>query len=67
MDLQQGIMLFDLRVHTAEMGHRMPLRHQVNQLILEGYREHGLEMPYPPFQVRMTNAMRRPPVMPTKL
>lgn len=67
MDLQQGIMLFDLRMHTAEMGHRMPLRHQVNQLILEGYREHGLEMPYPPFQVRMTNAMRSPGVMPTKL
>ncbi len=58
MDLQQGIMLFDLRMHAAEMGHRMPLRHQVNQLILEGYREHGLEMPYPPFQVRMTHAMR---------
>ncbi|NDL61453.1 miniconductance mechanosensitive channel MscM [Acerihabitans arboris] len=53
VDLQQGIMLFDLRVHAAEMGHRMPLRHQLNQLILEGYREHGLEMPFPPFQVRM--------------
>ncbi|WP_413731314.1 miniconductance mechanosensitive channel MscM [Sodalis sp. RH20] len=56
VDLQQGIMLFDLRVHAAEMGHRMPLRHQLNQLILEGYREHGLEMPFPPFQVRMETA-----------
>ncbi|WP_413735469.1 miniconductance mechanosensitive channel MscM [Sodalis sp. RH21] len=58
VDLQQGIMLFDLRVHAAEMGHRMPLRHQLNQLILEGYREHGLEMPFPPFQVRMETAKR---------
>ena len=58
VDLQQGIMLFELRVHAAEMGHRMPLRHQLNQLILEGYREHGLEMPYPPFQVRMERAHR---------
>lgn len=53
VDLQQGIMLFDLRVHAAEMAHRMPLRHQLHQLILEGYREHGLELPFPPFQVRM--------------
>ncbi|WP_345945695.1 miniconductance mechanosensitive channel MscM [Sodalis sp. dw_96] len=59
VDLQQGIMLFELRVHAAEMGHRMPLRHQLNQLILEGYREHGLEMPFPPFQVRM-GVLKRP-------
>ncbi|TCL06316.1 miniconductance mechanosensitive channel MscM [Sodalis ligni] len=59
VDLQQGIMLFELRVHAAEMGHRMPLRHQLNQLILEGYREHGLEMPFPPFQVRM-GIVKRP-------
>ncbi len=59
VDLQQGIMLFELRVHAAEMGHRMPLRHQLNQHILEGYREHGLEMPFPPLQVRMEK-MNRP-------
>ncbi|QWA10311.1 miniconductance mechanosensitive channel MscM [Sodalis ligni] len=59
VDLQQGIMLFELRVHAAEMGHRMPLRHQLNHLILEGYREHGLEMPFPPFQVRM-GIVKRP-------
>ena len=58
VDLQQGIMLFELRVHAAEMGHRMPLRHQLNQLILEGYREHGLEMPFPPFQVRVEKQPR---------
>ncbi|SFN03914.1 potassium efflux system protein [Izhakiella capsodis] len=53
VDLHQGIQLFELRIHAAEMGHRMPLRHELHRLILEGYREHGLEMPFPPFQVRV--------------
>ncbi|AFP84694.1 miniconductance mechanosensitive channel MscM [secondary endosymbiont of Ctenarytaina eucalypti] len=52
VDLQQGLPLFELRMHAAEMGHRMPLRHQVHSLILEGYREHGMELPFPPFQLR---------------
>ncbi|WMQ74507.1 MAG: Miniconductance mechanosensitive channel MscM [Sodalis sp.] len=52
VDLQQGLPLFELRMHAAEMGHRMPLRHQVHALILESYREHGIELPFPPFQLR---------------
>ncbi|KAB8311926.1 miniconductance mechanosensitive channel MscM [Erwinia endophytica] len=59
VDLQQGIQLFELRIHAAEMGHRMPLRHELHQLILQGYQEHGLEMPFPPFQVRMETAWRK--------
>ncbi|QKJ88833.1 miniconductance mechanosensitive channel MscM [Paramixta manurensis] len=53
VDLQQGIQLFELRIHAAEMGHRMPLRHELHQLILRGFQEHGIEMPFPPFQVRV--------------
>ncbi|CCK03974.1 Potassium efflux system KefA protein / Small-conductance mechanosensitive channel [Cronobacter sakazakii 701] len=53
VDLQQGIQLFELRIHAAEMGHRMPLRHEIHQLILQGFREHGIEMPFPPFQMRL--------------
>ncbi|UVK78075.1 MAG: miniconductance mechanosensitive channel MscM [Sodalis sp. Fse] len=52
VDLQQGLPLFELRMHAAEMAHRMPLRHQVHALILDGYREHNLELPFPPFQLR---------------
>ncbi|AEW44264.1 putative mechanosensitive channel [Serratia symbiotica str. 'Cinara cedri'] len=52
VDLQQGIQIFELRIYAAEMGHRMPLRHAMHQLILSGYREHGITLPYPPFQVR---------------
>ncbi len=37
----------------AEMGHRMPLRHEMHQLILAGFREHGIDMPFPPFQMRL--------------
>jgi len=59
VDLQQGIQLFELRIHAAEMGHRMPLRHELHQLILRGYQEHGLEMPFPPFQVRMETVWRK--------
>jgi len=58
VDLQQGIMIFELRVHAAEMSHRMPLRHQLNQLIIEEYHRHGIEMPFPPFQVKMTGTTR---------
>ncbi|MEI7062468.1 miniconductance mechanosensitive channel MscM [Dickeya chrysanthemi] len=53
VDLRQGIQIFELRIFAAEMGHRMPLRHELHQLILESYREHNLVMPFPPFQVRM--------------
>ncbi|MDR7345714.1 potassium efflux system protein [Pantoea alhagi] len=61
VDLQQGIQLFELRIHAAEMGHRMPLRHELHQLILHGFREHDIEMPFPPFQVRMETAAKRKP------
>ncbi len=53
VDLQQGIQIFELRIFAAEMGHRMPLRHEMHQLILAGFREHGIEMPFPPFQMRL--------------
>lgn len=33
VDLQQGIQIFELRIFAAEMGHRMPLRHEMHQLI----------------------------------
>lgn len=56
VDLQQGIQLFELRIFAAEMGHRMPLRHELHQLILKGFREHGIEMPFPPFQMRVETA-----------
>lgn len=52
VDLQQGIQIFELRIYAAEMGHRMPLRHEMHQLILAGFREHGIDMPFLPFQMR---------------
>lgn len=53
VDLQQGIQIFELRIFAAEMGHRMPLRHEMHQLITAGFREHGIDMPFPPFQMRL--------------
>lgn len=53
VDLQHGIQIFELRIYAAEMGHRMPLRHEIHQLILAGFREHGIELPFPPFQMRL--------------
>lgn len=55
VDLQQGIQLFELRVYAAEMGHRMPLRHELHQLILHGFEKNNIEMPFPPFQIRIEN------------
>lgn len=53
VNLQQGIQIFDLRIFVSEMGHRMPLRHEIHQQILQGFREHNIEMPFPPVQMRM--------------
>ena len=53
VNLQQGIQIFDLRVYAAEMAHRMPLRHEIHQQILQGFHEHNIEMPFPPIQMRM--------------
>ena len=53
VDLQQGIQIFELRIYAAEMGHRMPLRQESHQLILAGFHAHGIDMPFPPFQMRL--------------
>ncbi|MGL9733956.1 MAG: miniconductance mechanosensitive channel MscM [Symbiopectobacterium sp.] len=55
VDLRQGIQIFELRIFAAEVGHRMPLRHEIHQRILEAYRENNMEMPFPPFQVQMNS------------
>lgn len=33
VDIHQGIQLFELRIYAAEIGHRMPLRHDLHQQI----------------------------------
>ncbi|MFS1562270.1 MAG: miniconductance mechanosensitive channel MscM [Candidatus Arsenophonus phytopathogenicus] len=53
VDLQQGIQIFELRIYAAEMGHRMPARHKVHQNILIGFAQHGITLPFPPFQARV--------------
>lgn len=58
VDIQQGIQIFELRIYAADMDHRMPLRHEIHQLILAGYREHGITLPFPPFQARLDTLSR---------
>ena len=53
VDIQQGIQIFELRIYAAEMGHRMPARHEVHQNILAGLAQHGITLPFPPFQARI--------------
>nr|WP_217277137.1 miniconductance mechanosensitive channel MscM [Photorhabdus heterorhabditis] len=50
VDLQHGIQIFELRIYAAEMGHRMPVRHEVHQLILQEFHKQGITLPFPPFQ-----------------
>lgn len=59
VDLQQGIQLFELRVHVAEMSHRMPLRHELHQLILQAFKIHKIKIPFPPFQMKLNNIYKR--------
>ncbi len=51
VDIQQGIQIFELRVFASEMGHRMPLRNELNKLIVDSYKEHNLVLPFPPIQI----------------
>lgn len=53
VDLQQGIQIFELRVFAAEMGHRLPARHEIHQNILAAFAEQGITLPFPPFQARV--------------
>lgn len=53
VDLQQGIQIFELRIYAAEMGHRMPARHEVHQNILIGFAQHGITLPFPPFKLEL--------------
>lgn len=58
IDIHQGIQIFELRVFAGEMSNRMPLRHELHQLIMLGYQKHGLKLPFPPFQMG-ANAIQR--------
>ncbi|MDE9462061.1 miniconductance mechanosensitive channel MscM [Xenorhabdus bovienii] len=53
VDLQNGIQIYELRAYAAEMGHRMPARHEVHQYILQEFHKHGITLPFPPFQARV--------------
>ncbi|UDG81606.1 Miniconductance mechanosensitive channel MscM [Candidatus Profftia lariciata] len=53
VNIQQGIQIFELRIYAAEMAHRMPLRHQIHQLILYGFQQHNLRLPFPPLQMNI--------------
>ncbi|MGP1954923.1 MAG: hypothetical protein ACTS8R_08630, partial [Arsenophonus sp. NC-QC1-MAG3] len=56
VDLQQGIQIFELRIYAAEMGHRMPARHEVHKNILLGFSQHGITLSFPPFQAQVNIA-----------
>ncbi|AWC93514.1 miniconductance mechanosensitive channel MscM [Morganella morganii] len=53
VDLQQGIQIFELRAYAAEMGHRLPARHEIHQNILRSFAENNIILPFPPFEARV--------------
>ncbi|AXN02230.1 Small-conductance mechanosensitive channel [Candidatus Purcelliella pentastirinorum] len=55
VDLQYGVQLFELRVHVAEMGHRMPLRNMLNYLILEEFKKNNISVPFVIFHIKSYN------------
>ncbi|WDI78516.1 miniconductance mechanosensitive channel MscM [Candidatus Purcelliella pentastirinorum] len=55
VDLQYGVQLFELRVHVAEMGHRMPLRSMLNYLILEEFKKNNISVPFVIFHMKSYN------------
>lgn len=53
VDIQEGIQLYEIRVFASEMIDRMPLRSEIQQLIISGYHAKGLELPFPPLQTNL--------------
>nr|BET44389.1 MAG: miniconductance mechanosensitive channel MscM [Candidatus Aschnera chinzeii] len=53
IDVQQGIQIFELRIYAAEIGHRMPAKHEVHQNILNDFANYGIKLPFQPFQIHM--------------
>ncbi|WHL25015.1 MAG: miniconductance mechanosensitive channel MscM [Candidatus Blochmannia vicinus] len=48
VDLQQGLPVFEIRMHISDIKLRMPLCHQIHMLIIEYYQNNGLKLPYIP-------------------
>ncbi|MGP1930096.1 MAG: miniconductance mechanosensitive channel MscM, partial [Arsenophonus sp. ET-DL12-MAG3] len=53
VDLEKGIQIFELRIYVAEMGHRMPARHEVHQNILIGFAKDGIKLAFPSFKIQI--------------
>lgn len=53
VDIQEGIQLYELRVFASEMSYRMPIRSDIQQLIIAEYRKHDLKLPFPPLQTNL--------------
>jgi len=48
VDLQQGLPMFEIRIHISDIKLRMPLCHQIHMLIIEYYQNNGIKLPYIP-------------------
>ncbi|URJ23997.1 miniconductance mechanosensitive channel MscM [Blochmannia endosymbiont of Camponotus sp.] len=48
VDLQQGLPIFEIRIHISDIKLRMPLCHQMHMLIIEYYQNNGIKLPYIP-------------------
>ncbi|AKC59661.1 miniconductance mechanosensitive channel MscM [Blochmannia endosymbiont of Polyrhachis (Hedomyrma) turneri] len=55
INLEQGIPLFEIRIYTSNIKHRMTVRHQVHILIIHFYKKHGLQIPFPHIKHINTN------------
>ncbi|WP_320411735.1 hypothetical protein [Candidatus Blochmanniella camponoti] len=45
VDLQQGLPMFEIRIHISDIKLRMPLCHQMHMLIIEYYQNNGIKLP----------------------
>lgn len=59
VDIQEGIQLYEIRLFAAEMSFRMPLRSEIQQMIIEEYRQHNLQLPFPPLQTNLEAVGRK--------
>ena len=48
-----GLAIFPLPLNAEGLGHGILTLLHLHQCILAGFREHGIDMPFPPFQMRL--------------
>lgn len=58
---------FSIRVYVSELGHRLPVTHDIHFRINHAFREHHIEIPFPQRDIHVRSIVERPTSEPTPI